>query len=113
MMSIPANELMRLRQSLEDVSRDLQEKQNEHHLTVLKSGTLQDAIERENAGIPFSPPSKVPSAGEQWPLTMSLASSIQHPAWIVSKTRVAPHTNHTVARDRETRAKGEHGRRIS
>ena len=49
MMSIPANELMRLRQSLEDVSRDLQEKQNEHHLTVLKSGTLQDAIERENA----------------------------------------------------------------
>jgi hypothetical protein len=60
MMSIPANELMRLRQSLEDVSRDLQEKQNEHHLTVLKSGTLQDAIERENAGIPFSPPPRFP-----------------------------------------------------
>jgi len=60
MMSIPANELMRLRQSLEDVSRDLQEKQNEHHLTVLKSGTLQDAIEREKCRYTVFPPPRFP-----------------------------------------------------
>ena len=51
---------MRLRQSLEDVSRDLQEKQNEHHLIVLKSGTLEDAIERENAGMYFPSPQMFP-----------------------------------------------------
>lgn len=55
LMMFPANELMRLRQSLEDTSRDLQEKQNEHHLTMVKSSTLQGAIERERAGMPVPP----------------------------------------------------------
>ena len=45
-----ANDLTRLRQSLEGVSRDLQEKQNQHQLTLVKTNTLHDAIERERAG---------------------------------------------------------------
>ena len=45
-----ANDLTRLRQGLEGVSRDLQEKQNQHQLTVVKTNTLHDAIERERAG---------------------------------------------------------------
>ena len=44
-----ANELVRLRQQLEAVSRELQEKSNEHHLVFVKGNTLESAAEREHA----------------------------------------------------------------